>query len=76
MRKTLALAISGLAVMASALLASSATALAAPCDRACLLGQAKQFNANMLAHTPNKIPLASDVQIRENTKAITLAVSR
>jgi hypothetical protein len=30
----------------------------------------------MLAHTPNKIPLASGAQIRENTKAIVLADSR
>jgi hypothetical protein len=29
----------------------SNAASAAPCDRACLLEQAKQFNANMLAHT-------------------------
>jgi hypothetical protein len=30
----------------------------------------------MLAHTPEKIPLAPDAQIRENTKAITLANSK
>lgn len=46
------------------------------CDRPCLLEHAKQFNANMLAHTAEKIPLAPDVQIRENTKAITLADSK
>ena len=50
-----------------------ASATAATCDRACLLEHAKQFNANMLAHNTGKIPLASNVQIRENTKAITLA---
>jgi hypothetical protein len=49
---------------------------AAGCDRACLLEQAKQFNTDMLAHTPAKLPLASDVQIRENTKAIALTDSR
>ena len=51
-------------------------AFAANCDRACLLEQAKQFNAAMLAHTPEKISLAPDAQIRENTKAITLANSK
>jgi hypothetical protein len=50
-----------------------ASATAATCDRACLLEHGKQFNANMLAHNTGKIPLASNVQIRENTKAITLA---
>ena len=49
---------------------------AASCDRTCLLEHAKQFNANMLAHTTEKIPLAPNVQIRENTKAITLADSK
>ena len=51
-------------------------ASAATCDRTCLLEHAKQFNANMLAHTTGKIPLAPSVQIRENTKAITLADSK
>ncbi len=51
-------------------------AAAATCDRACLLVQAKQFNANMLARTPNKVPLASGARIRENTKAIALADSK
>jgi hypothetical protein len=51
-------------------------ASAATCDRTCLLEHAKQFNANMLAHTTEKIPLAPNVQIRENTKAITLADSK
>jgi hypothetical protein len=51
-------------------------AAAAGCDRACLLKQAQQFNGNMLARTPNKVPLASTAHIRENTKAITLAESR
>jgi hypothetical protein len=54
----------------------SPLAFAANCDRACLLEQAKQFNAAMLAHIPEKIPLASDAQIRENTKAITLGESK
>jgi hypothetical protein len=49
---------------------------AATCDRACLLEQAKQFNAAILAHSPERIPLAKDAQIRENTKAIALTESR
>lgn len=59
-----------------AMLALTQALSAAPCDRACLLEQAKQFNAAMLGHTPEKIPLAKDVQIRENTKAITPGDSR
>lgn len=51
-------------------------ASAATCDRTCLLEHGKQFNANMLAHTTEKIPLAPNVQIRENTKAIRLADSK
>jgi len=51
-------------------------ASAGTCERTCLLEHAKQFNANMLAHTAEKIPLAPNVQIRENTKAITLADSK
>jgi len=54
----------------------SSLASAATCERTCLLEHAKQFNANMLAHTAEKIPLAPNVQIRENTKAITLADSK
>ncbi len=57
-------------------IALSHLASAAPCDRTCLLEQAKQFDANMLAHTASQIPLSPDAQIRENTKAITLADSR
>ncbi len=51
-------------------------ALAATCDRACLLQQATQFNDNMLAHTTDKIPLAKRAEIRENTKAISLDASK
>ena len=51
-------------------------AMAATCDRACLLEQAKQFNAAMLGHTPDRIQLANGAQIRENTKAIALGDSR
>jgi hypothetical protein len=68
--------LSKLVVLAIALIALSGLASATTCDRACLLEQAKQFNANMLAHTPGKIPLAPNAQIRENTKAITLAESK
>jgi hypothetical protein len=51
-------------------------AVAATCDRACLLEQATQFNSNMLAHTTGKIPLAPTAEIRENTKAISLDASK
>lgn len=61
---------------AAALFIFSNAASAATCDRACLLEQAKQFNANMLAHTTEKIPLAANANIRENTKAIALGDSR
>ena len=56
--------------------AFSSLAAAAECDRTCLLEYAEQFNSNMLAHTTDKIPLAPNVQIRENTKTITLADSK
>lgn len=59
-----------------ALTASSLVVSAATCDRNCLLEEAAQFNADMLAHTPNKLPLTPSVQIRENTKAISLDQSR
>jgi hypothetical protein len=65
-----------LAFTAVALLPLGRSVSAAGCDRACLLGQATQFNANMLAHTPAKLPLAPDVHIRENTKAIAVGDSR
>jgi hypothetical protein len=71
-----ALKISRLAVSAIALFSFSTAASAATCDRVCLLEQAKQFNANMLAHTGDKIALGPNAQIRENTKAITLADSK
>ncbi len=67
---------SRLALAALAVFGASNTVFAATCDRACLLDQAKQFNAAMLAHTPEKIQLAPDAQTRENTKAITLADSK
>ena len=63
-------------VIAIGLFTLSTLASAEMCNRDCLLGQAKQFNANMLAHTLEKIPLAPDVQIRENTKVIALADSK
>ncbi len=64
------------ACIATALSASSLVASAATCDRACLLKQAEQFNADMLAHTPDKLPLSASAQLRENTKPITLSESR
>jgi len=36
----------------------------------------KQFNANMLARTTEKVPLGPDAQIRENTKVVVLADSK
>ena len=76
MRGKVALNISSFAGTAIALFAFARVASAQSCDRACLLEQAKQFNANMLAHTTEKIPLAASAQIRENTKAIALADSK
>jgi hypothetical protein len=70
------LEISRLAVSAIALFGLNNVAPAATCDRDCLIEQAKQFNANMLAHTTGKIPLALDGQVRENTKVIVLADSK
>ena len=68
--------ISGLAVVALALLAFSRPAGAAPCDRGCLLEHAKQFNVRMLSHTADTIPLGPNAQIRENTRVIALVDSR
>lgn len=73
MTRNVAMKISGLAFAAMALFVLSNPAFAATCDRACLLEQAKQFDSAMLAHTTEKIRLAPDAQIRENTKAIALA---
>ena len=61
---------------AAALFILTQAAWATTCDRACLLEHAKQFNAAMLGHTPEKIQLANGAQIRENTKAIALGESR
>ena len=49
--------ISIIVVTAAALFAFGRVASAQSCDRACLLEQARQFNANMLDHTTEKIPL-------------------
>ena len=65
-----------LAVLVAAIFVLSNAAMAATCDRGCLLEQAKQFNAAMLGHAPEKIQLAPDAQVRENTKAITLGASK
>ena len=62
--------------VAIACCASTLSASAATCDRGCLLKHAEQFNTDMLAHTPDKLPLAASAQIRENTKAIALGESR
>lgn len=65
-----------MALAAAASFALTQTVWAASCDRTCLLEQAKQFNAAMLGHTPEKLSLAKTAQIRENTKAIALGDSR
>ena len=65
-----------LAALVTAIFALSNAASAATCDRGCLLEKAKQLNAAMLGHVPEKIQLASDVRIRENTKAIALGDSK
>ena len=70
------LKISRLAVIPIAFFALSKVASAVGCDRGCLLEQAKQFNANMLAHTTEKIVLGPNAQIRENTMALALADSK
>jgi hypothetical protein len=66
----------GLAMAAILVLSFGRSAVAATCDRACLLQQAAQFNSNMLAHTTGKIPLADGAEIRENTKALSLDTSK
>ena len=65
-----------LAVLVAAIFVLSNAAMAATCDRGCLLERAKQFNAAMLGHAPEKIQLAPDAQVRENTKVITLGASK
>ena len=65
-----------LAMSAVALMSFSTMAPAATCDRACLLEQAKRFDAAMIAHAPDKVQLAPGAAIRENTKAIALTESR
>jgi hypothetical protein len=67
---------SGLAAGTILALAFAGPAIGATCDRACLLRQAAQFNSNMLAHTTGKIPLPDGAEIRENTKAISLDLSK
>jgi hypothetical protein len=74
--KRLASKTARLAILPIAIFSFSRSAPAANCDRACLLEQATLFNAAMLAHTPEKIQLAPDAQIRENTKSIALIDSR
>jgi hypothetical protein len=76
MTRNVSVRISCLAFAAIATFGVNSTTAAATCDRPCLLDQAGQFNAAMLAHTPEKIQLVPDAQIRENTKAITLADSK
>jgi len=65
-----------LALVALAAFASSTLGQATTCDRTCPLEQAKQFDAAMLGHTPERIHLANGAQIRENTTVIALGESR
>src|SRR6266478_4245385 len=76
MTERVTLRISSLAFAATALFVLRSATPAVACDRGCLLEHAKQFNANMLAHTTQKVPLASNANIRENTKAIALGDSK
>ena len=62
--------------MQRAFLARENRTIAATCGRECLSDDAKQFNANMLAHSSEKIPLAANANVRENTKTIALADSK
>jgi hypothetical protein len=62
--------IPSLAFAAIALFVLSKPASAATCDHACVVEQAKQFNANLLARATEKIQGAPHAQLRENTKAI------
>ena len=76
MTRNYARRVASVAFVAGALFILTQAAWATACDRACLLEQAKQFNAAMLGHTPDRIQLANGAQIRENTKAIALGESR
>lgn len=76
MNRRPALIATSLILTVLALLPFGRSVSAAGCDRTCLLEHAKQFNTNMLARSPAKVPLAANAQIRENTKAIVLADSR
>ena len=73
---TVALRILSLAFAVTASFILGTGASAATCDRACLLEEMKQFNANMLAHNTEKILLATNANVRENTKAIALGDSK
>ena len=66
----------GFVIVAGIAMSLGQAAMAATCDRACLLQYAETFNRDILAHTPGKLPLAPEVQIRENTKPIALDASR
>lgn len=62
-RTVLALAAAGLA-----LFGLSGQASAKSCDRACLIGITNQYLAAVVAHDPNKAPLAPGVVFVENVK--------
>jgi hypothetical protein len=76
MTRNVSARICSLALAAIAVFDVNCAASAATCDRACLLEQAKQFNAAMLGHTSEQIQVAPGAQIRENTKAIALGESK
>lgn len=65
-----------LALVALGVFGWNSPANAAACDRGCLLQHAKEFNAHMLARTSAQLPLAANVQIRENAKQVELTESK
>jgi hypothetical protein len=52
--------------------AFAGTASAADCDRACLTGLITQYVDAMVAHDSSKLPLATDVRVTEDSRAIKL----
>jgi hypothetical protein len=66
--KTMRIAAS-LLTLASAC-AVSARAAAADCDRDCLIDLADNYLAALVAHDPNRVPLAPDVKTVENVKPV------
>ncbi len=51
---------------------SGTSAAAESCDRACLSGLITQYVDALVAHDPSKLPLAENVRVTEDSKAIKL----